>query len=148
MTRDEAAKQLDGNQYTKEGSKELFEAMKAAGLVAVFGASDDLIEFRGAVDDEGGAWGGATAYLTNAGLLANDCDNDNCPHFAQLKRRAATIDAKWGERGFSWTYETAIPHAKFIIKEDGENYCEGIVFALADVQTPSPARSPAQSLRK
>lgn len=137
MTRDEAAAKLNGNEYGSEGTKGLFADMKEAGLVAVFGASDDLMEFRGAINDEVGCYNGGTAYLTSAGLLANDCENDECPHFAKLKEKAATIEAEWGERGFSWTYATTIPTASFIIKEDDENYCEGIVFALADV-LPSP----------
>lgn len=133
MLPSEAAARLDGNEYCKEGSKELFQAMKAAGLVAVFGASDDLMEFRGAIYDEEGCCNGGTTYLTAAGKLQNDCENDDCPHFEKLKKTAATIEAVWDSGGFSWRYQTAIPHAKFIIKEDGENYCEGIVFALADV---------------
>lgn len=135
MTPSEAAAKLDGNQYRKEGSKELFAAMKAGGLVAVYGASDDLMEFEGAISDEVGCYNGGTAYLTSAGLLQNDCENDDCPHFKKLKERAATIEANWDDGGFSWRYETKIPHVKFIIKEDDENYCEGIVFALADVGT-------------
>lgn len=133
MTPSEAAAQLDGNEYGKEGSKELFAAMKTAGLVAVFGASDDLMEFRGAIDGELGCWNSGTAYLTKSGVLENECDNERCPHFEMLKKAAATIKAIWGPSGFSWMYDTAIPHVSFTIVEEGENYCKGIVFALADV---------------
>jgi hypothetical protein len=134
MTPAEAAAKLDGNEYGKEGSKELFASMKDALLVAVFGASDDLMEFRGAINDEVGSYNGTTAYLTGDGLLQNDCENESCPHFEKLKEKAATIQSVWDENEFSWQYDTEIPHEKFIIKEDGENYCEGIVFALADVE--------------
>ena len=134
MTPAEAAARLDGNEYRKEGSKELFKAMKDAGLVAVYGASDDLMEFEGAISDEVGAWNGGTAHLSRDGLIANECENDDCPHFKKaLESAPATIEAVWDVGGFSWQYDTAIPHAKFVIKEDGEDYCEGIVFALADV---------------
>lgn len=139
MTRDEAAAKLDGNEYGKEGSKELFATMKEAGLVAVFGASDDLMEFRGAINDEVGCYNGGTAYLTSTGLLANDCDSDDCPHFARAKEKAPTIDAVWASDGYSWTYKTAIPYTTFDIKEDGDNYCAGLVFSLADVATASPS---------
>lgn len=134
MTPAEAANELNNSQYRNEGSRELFARMKAAGLVAVFGASDDLMEFQGAIDDELGAYGGTTVYVTRNGLLQNDCDNDDCPHFAKLQKAATPIDAKWDDGGFSWRYDTAIPCARFIVKEDDENYCEGIVFSLADVQ--------------
>jgi hypothetical protein len=134
VTRDEAAAKLDGNQYREEGSRDLWKAMKAAGLVAVYGASDDLMEFSGAISDEFGCHGGGVAYVTRAGLLSNDCDSgDYCPHWDAVKKSATQIKAKWDIDGFSWRYETEIPHVKFVIKEDDENYCEGIVFALADV---------------
>ena len=136
MTRDEAAAALDGNQFCKEGTRELWKDMADAGLVAVFGASDDLMEFRGAIRDEVGAYDGGTAYLTCAGLIVNDCDDDKCPHFARAKLNAATISAIWDRDGISWQYETEIPHSTFKIKEDKEIYCEGIVFALADVVMP------------
>ena len=134
MTRDEAAAALNGNQYREEGSPALFGAMKIAGLVAVFGASDDLMEFQGAISDEIGAWNGGIAYLNREGLVGNECENDDCPyHKKALKNAPAAIKAIWDSNGFSWQYETSLPHSKFIIKEDDENYCEGIVFALADI---------------
>ncbi|WP_028136138.1 hypothetical protein [Bradyrhizobium japonicum] len=134
MTRDEAAAALDGNQYREEGSTELFRAMKAAGLVAVYGASDDLMEFEGAIRDEVGVYNGGIAYLNRKGLIANECESDNCPYHKQvLKDAPAAIEAVWDSNGFSWQYKTSLPHSKFIIKEDGENYCEGIVFSLADI---------------
>lgn len=132
MNAKEAAAQLDGSQYREEGSRELFAAMKAAGLVAVFGASDDLMEFRGAIDDEISAWEGVTAHLTAAGLLQNDCDNGGCPHFAKLQKQAKTIRAIWNEGPYAWQYETSIPCERFIVKEDDDLYCQGIVFALDD----------------
>jgi len=140
MTRDEAADQLNTSKYGDEGSPQLFRAMNDAGLVAVFGASDDLMEFRGAIDDEIGAYNGTTAYLTSKGLLENDCENNDCPHFKKLKKTAATIKAVWDNGGISWRYETEIPHSKFIVNEDGEAYCVGIVFALADVSVTSGDR--------
>jgi hypothetical protein len=133
MTPAEAAEILSGSEYGDECSREFEAVLKAQGLVAVFGASDDLMEFRGAIHDEIGCYNGGTAYLTSVGLLTNDCDDDRCPHFARAKKSAATIEAKWDEGGFSWVYETEIPHAKFLVKEGAEKYCEGIVFALSAV---------------
>jgi hypothetical protein len=123
---------LTGNEYRKEISKEVEAQAKAAGLVVVFGASDDLMEFRGAIHDEVGAYDGTTAYLTRAGLLVNDCENDYCPHFEKMRKAARTIDAVWDTEGYSWIFRTEIPHTTFEIVEDGEKYCRGIVFALDD----------------
>lgn len=135
LTASEAATRLDGGEYSNEGSHELFAEMKAAGLVAVFGASDDLMELRGAVHDEVGCYGGGIAYFTKDGLLTNDCDSDDrCPYFHKIREAAAPIESLWDDGGFSWRYKTSIPHHEFKIFEDGEPYCEGIVFALQDVE--------------
>jgi len=103
------------------------------GLVVVFGASDDLMEFRGAINDEIGCYEGGSAYLTKVGLLVNECEDEDCPYFERRKKAATTIEAKWDIDGYSWIYETVIPHEIFDVLEDGEKYCRGIVFALADV---------------
>lgn len=133
MQKEELAALLNGREYGKETTKaERLEA-EAHGLVVVYGASDDLMEFRGAIEDEVSCWNGGTAYLTRDGLLQNDCDNDDCPHFEKMKKAAATIEAVWDKDGYSWIYETAIHHATFEILEDGEKYCRGIVFYLVDV---------------
>lgn len=134
MNAQEMAAALNGREYRNETTKADELAAEENGLVIVFGASDDLMEFRGAVNDEIGAWEGAIAYFTTTGLLVNDCNDEDCPYFAKLQEGAATVDAKWDADGYSWVYETAIPHATFDILEDGEKYCRGIVFALKDVR--------------
>jgi hypothetical protein len=119
-------------QIESETNKSIEVEAKQTGLVIVFGASDDLMEFRGAVDDELGAYNGTTAYLTSAGLLNNDCEDEVCQHFLKLQEGAKTIEACWNAEGYSWIFKTDIPHATFEITEDGGKYCRGIVFALAD----------------
>lgn len=130
----QAAAALNRNQYREEGSQELWDEMRHAGFVAVFGASDDLMEFRGAIDDEVAAWNGGKAYVTSEGLYVAKCDNDDCPHERLARESASLIEAKWDDgSGYSWTYETVIPHETFDILEDDDLYCRGIVFALASV---------------
>lgn len=124
MTREIAAKELDGCQYRNEGSNELFKAMKAEGLVAVFGASDDLMEFRGAINDEFGAWDGTCVWVNKSG------------HVSDIMHEATgeAISALWcEEEGYSWTFKTKIPHSTFDVFEDDEKYCRGIVFSLEDI---------------
>lgn len=135
MNTKEAAEQLNGWEYSQEGSPELFAQMKADGLVAIFIASDDLMEFRGVINDEIGAYQGAEARLTPAGLLVNDCYDEDCPYFATLAATASVIEAKWDKHpDFSWVIETTIPHETFVVTEDGSGFCRGIVFALSDVK--------------
>ena len=134
MTPFELAAILTGREYSEEITGTECAFAKAHGLVVVFGASDDLMEFRGAIDDELDAYEGTTAYLDSNGLLQNDCGNDECPHFANIKAKAQTVEAIWDRDGYSWIFKTDIPHATFEIVEDDDKYCRGIVFALADLE--------------
>ncbi|GGJ39868.1 hypothetical protein CDQ92_13375 [Sphingopyxis bauzanensis] len=132
MTPTEAAALLNGREYTKEITRDEEAAFKAAGLVALFGASDDLAEFRGAWREEASCYGSATLYVNESGPLINDCDDDYCPYFKAVRANARTIYANWDEGGFSWLYVTEIPHETFVIMEDGDTYCRGIVFLAED----------------
>jgi hypothetical protein len=84
MDMHEAAAALNGNEYGEEGSRQLWADMKASGLVAVYGASDDLTEFNGAIYDECGASNQTEHRLTQKGLPYSDCiSGDECPYFAK-----------------------------------------------------------------
>lgn len=128
----QAAAELNGRQYRDECSKDLHLRMKAAGIVAVFGGSDDLVYFAGAANDERGARNNSEYYFSSDGLLQNDCA-DGCRYFERIEALATPVRAIWNDGGFSWRYETTIPHEKFVIMEDDDTYCEGIVFALDNV---------------
>lgn len=134
MTPQEFAALLDGRTYGSEITDDEANQAFDAGLVVVFGASDDLAELRGRIDDEANCYDGGTIYLSNDGLITNACSDDACPYFAAIKNKATTIEAVWDEEGYSWIYKTDIQHACFDILEEGEKYCRGIVFALADVK--------------
>lgn len=139
-TAQELAAKLHGIKYPvyKHLTKELIEKAKAAGLVIVYGASDDLMEFAGTINDEFGCYDGGTALVDANGLLPEresiEGDSDLADYFAR-KNAAKAIEALWCKEGdYSWTYKTDIPHATFEVSDDGEPYCRGIVFALADLQ--------------
>lgn len=139
-----AALNVANLQYPEEPSKDLIEAAKQHRLVIIFGGSDDLMEFRGAVYDEIGAWEGTIAYFDSDGLLQNDCDNEECPAFARRKQAAQTVRAIWSpesEPDLSWAYETALPHSTFEVHEDGHVYCRGIVISLDDVRAAASVTS-------
>jgi hypothetical protein len=161
MNAKELAEKLNGCQYREEVSKELAAQAKENNLVIVFGASDDLMEFRGAIDDEIGAYEGTTAYLTADGLLnASKCPSGSyCLYFDKEKAAAKKIKAIWcdypGDIDCEWSYETDIPHATFDVMSDdrdGSVYCRGIVFSLDDLKeapqglTQSQARIIADGL--
>ncbi len=101
-------------QYRKELSLMAAAVAEENGLVVVFGASDDLCEIRGAEDDEIDCFDGGEATIAGAKVKIN-----------------------WCKDGYSWTYDTDIPHECFDVYEDGEKYCRGIVFSISDVRLPA-----------
>lgn len=134
MTKEKWAELLTGREIGSEVTKEESEQAKSEGIVIVYGASDDLMEFEGALRDEADAPGNVS--LTPHGLLASECDQGGeCYYFLRIARESPKIEALWAATiaGPAWTYETVIPHATFDVYEDGEVYCRGIVFALADI---------------
>lgn len=139
MTAKELAAELSGREYGMEIDRSEEQEAKDAGLVVVYGYSDDNVKLRGAIDEEVGAWDGTTIYVAQTGLLENPtCGNAEkctCPYFAAAKKAAKEIEAVWHNFGGPcWTFETDIPHETFTIFEDGEPFCEGIVFSMEDVR--------------
>jgi hypothetical protein len=134
MTKEELAAKLNGNEYCQEITYELAEEAAKAGLVAVFGGSDDLIYFAGAIADERGASDGSETLILDGKIFEEpDCDCKwAAKAFGDASLRGRYIRARWAINGYSWCYETNIPHATFEILEGEETYCKGIVFALAD----------------
>lgn len=132
MLTKEIATIIDGMEYGEEPSEQLINDAKEDGIVIVFGASDDLMEFRGAITDELAIYGGGFAYLNKDGLLKNKCDNAECPYFIEKRLQAKSIAAVWDCGGYSWMYITEISHETFEILEEGEKYCRGLVFLLGD----------------
>jgi hypothetical protein len=129
----ELAQLLNGRQYGNEITRDEMQLARENSLVVVFGYSDDNMEFCGAIDDEVSCYDGGDAHVSATGLLLNKCDCEDCPYFQEQKRSAKKITAVWGRGGYSWIYETQIPHVTFDITEDGEKYCRGIVFSLSDI---------------
>lgn len=141
------ALQLNCRQYREEITPEEEALAKDNGLIVIFGASDDLVEIRGAIDEELG--GEASFLILKPGeeypvdeedetykkakeLTAVEIDKES-----QYKRNR--VEARWTperEDGLkpSWDYKTDIPHNTFNIHEDGELYCIGIVIDVKDLK--------------
>lgn len=131
MTIREYAEMLNGREYGYlQFTKEEIEIAKQNGFVIGYGASDDLMEFDGALYDEAGCFDGGTVYLSETGVVDDGS--------AETK----SIEAVWcdkertDENGniITWTYKTEIPHETFMIYDDGEPYCEAIVFRIDDIK--------------
>lgn len=99
----------------------------------ITGASDDLMEFDGAMDDEGGCFDGGKVFFSQKAVWNGEDDKSVFPN---------CIEAIWcgkealDENGnvIPWTYKTDIPHETFMVYEDGEPYCRGIVLSMDDLK--------------
>lgn len=134
------AARLNGREIGDEITSEEEKLAKTNGLVVIFGASDDLCELRGAIEDEVGCYDGGTVFIGRDGKILQEIDDDDrevlekyglykAAHDARMN--AIQVEAEWCEvEDYSWTYSTTTPHATFDILEDGEPYCRGIVIDL------------------
>jgi len=131
MTKEQFAELLNGREYGRDEIVTTDEAKlaKSNRLVVVFGESDDIMMFRGAIDGECDAYEGGTAYLSTDGLFENKCSNTHCPYAKKEEEKLKSVTAFFGIDP-AWRYETDISHAMFDIFEDGEVYCRGIVFDI------------------
>jgi len=133
----EFANMLNSREIDHEITHEEMRQARALGFVVVYGASDDLAEFCGAIYDEVGCNDGGNIYLNKDGLFQG-CEHDRdceCKYLKTARDNCKIIEAVWGgEDGYSWTYKTDIPHATFEIMEDGEKYCRGIVFEIKELE--------------
>lgn len=136
----EFAAKLNGCQYGEEDKDGAFELAKEHGFVIVFGASDDLMEFRGAIRDESGGYEGWVALIDKDGVLPDfeglEADEAEAEKYFNRKRSSKTIEALWcSDYEYAWKYETDIPHEKFNVLGDGDYYCEGIVFHVSELES-------------
>lgn len=134
MTIKDFAQQLNGKEYDScMFLKSELQTAKENGWVIVTGASDDLMEFEGAMYDEGGCFDGGKVFFSKEAVWNGEDDKSAFPN---------CIEAIWcgkeilDENGnvILWTYETDIPHETFMVYEDGRPYCKGIVFSVADLK--------------
>lgn len=139
LTKEQLAARLDGREMGDEITGEEMQAAKAAGLVVVFGHSDDCVEFRGAIRDEGYPNEESDVWLDRKGLKKIDEDDQEVLErhgvLNAFMRGAVAVSANHGTNpsGFDWEITTKIPHATFDIMEDGEKFCRGIVFSINDL---------------
>lgn len=132
---------LDGREYTEEITKKEELIAKNNNFVVCFGASDDLLELRGAIHDEVGAYDSVLVYVINGKVIAEDEFKEK--HLEAFKEfniptPSTTVEALWCESdnfpkdfNASWLITVkGVESESFDIMEDGQIYCRGVVFAL------------------
>lgn len=114
MTKEELATILNGKQYGTIPTRKEVSLAKENNLIIVYGASDDLCEFAGAIDDEFDCYNGG------------EIECENLP---------STIEAIWDEKDGEplWSYKTDMPHAAFNLYDGNELYCVGMVIDLSEI---------------
>ena len=140
ITKEQLAETLNGNEIGNEITKEQEQQAKEAGLVVVFGYSDDNMEMRGAFYEEFGCYNGGEIKFTKDGKEIDEDDMEVLEKYNAVPK-LNTIEAVWdegydtgeGDERCSFQYKTEIPHSTFRIMEGGDLYCVGIVFNIADL---------------
>jgi hypothetical protein len=156
MIKEELAEMLNGIEYGTDIPQETQKLAKEHGLAIVYGHSDDLMEFEGAIEDEISCYGGGLALIVvpkrEYSLYDEDEEKTTIEVYdnygvVELEEESASrenvIEAKWcepleiisgNEPVVSWQYKTDISHTTFNIIENDEIYCRGIIFALSDLK--------------
>lgn len=132
MTLKEYATKLNNREYKNpQFTDEELQIAKDHNFVIVTGFSDDLVELNGAIKDEADCWEGATIRIKaeKNGKILNS--STKTPNIVRIKINWYKDKDSQGNT-ISWTYETSVPHESFMIYENGEPYCRGIVFALPE----------------
>ncbi len=140
MTKEELAAKLNGREYREEFSAVEEREACESGLLIVYGASDDLLEFAGVIRDEVGAWNGAEVKISPDKKIWDEDfieEHENDVFFLEWQKnnKLITVGAKWCPPGFegSFLITTDAPAASFDIMEDGGLYCRGIVIDMNEV---------------
>ena len=135
-TKEQWAELLNGREYRSEITKQEEAEAKAEGIVIVYGASDDLVEFAGAINDEMSE--GHELAFNKEGKFMPQID-DETQNFLEENDLMSVLAARHtnrltGNYDGVWRFTTEIPHATFNVMEDGEIATVGIVFNLSDLK--------------
>lgn len=139
--------QLDSIEYPVKIDESVIQQAKDNNIVIVFGASDDLIEFRGAICDENSVSGIDVTLIDNEGTLPIDengaiKDFDDLVNIHDLRKLVSRFDKSIAVTSYwqpddgsnaSWSYSVpeGVEWEPFNVMEDDELYCVGIVFKLS-----------------
>lgn len=128
MTVKEVAGKISGREYGRELLPEEEKELAKAGIVVVYGYSDDSVEFGGAVNCEIGCWEKIDIPIFDGKPFEPPCIDEVCPLLGKLLLCAKYIHAEFCDEG--WRFSADFPHEKVFFYEDGEIFGEGLVYSL------------------
>lgn len=138
----ELATDLHWREYRSEITHEESEYCKWKNWLVIFWASDDLLEFRWAINDEVWAWNWTKVYLWKEKIIDiwylddqfQEADIDDDIHkliMDTIKKEWIKIEAIADDPNYQFFIKTDFQNsAEFEILEDGEKYCRGLVLDL------------------
>lgn len=137
------AGQLTGREYPFTMTNDEKKRAQDDDIVIVYGLSDDLLEFEGAIYDECGAWNGTTVRLCPEGIYDTNSMfwkkiESGLSYSSEQIMKMPVIEAVWCPQvdnvcWASWEIRTNMKHMKFDIMEDGKLYCRGIIFHINEI---------------
>lgn len=142
MTREHVLNTLNQLEYGDGIPKDVSEFCRENNLLIVYGVSDDLTELSGVINEEFGL--GDIIIRKEGETLLLPTDLDDFYGFDGVYKTFKTIGAIgvdekgdltgyitpfYGRDGF--TFETDLPHETFVIKEDGEVQCIGLLVTIS-----------------
>lgn len=137
ITKEALAARLNGRKYGDELYDSDKQDAKESGLLIVYGAYDDLVEFDGLFTDEVGACNGVELKIDKKGVLRSwedlSGDEEDAEDYFARKGSAKDLEAVWGSDEACWTFKTELPHEKFTINDEGSVFCIGVVIDGKDL---------------
>jgi len=106
--------------YGREFTQEEINEMKTDKIVAFMGASDDLVEVNGAIDDE-------LDCYTNA--IFGYCSGK----FSRNKNTKFKLIVTHGKNNCCFWLDANVIYSTFVVMDDDEPYCRGIFVSLYDI---------------
>lgn len=128
----EFAKLINGKERGyPQFTKGEIQTARENGFVIACGIPDSLIVFDGAVKGDGICFGGGEVFF-NHDEVYQGYNKEKYPYWINVVWCGGETDEIGQE--ITWTYETEIPHETFMIYENGEPLCRGIVFSVEDLK--------------
>lgn len=133
-------KKLNGFEYPAYEIEGFQNEMEKDGVIAIYGMSDDLLEFSGVINDEFGAWNGFSGRLTKDLNVFDEKYKSEGEAPQDRIEELPFVRAVWspedsqGNIFASWKIETDLPHGEFEIFEDGELFCVGVIVDTEDIK--------------
>jgi len=130
---------LDLREYGLEMTRA--EASQAAkdGLIVAFGGSDDLLKFRGVIEDEIGTYNGIRVHLARFGECLEPINGVETPTWIESEWRPEDCTPD-----LSCIIHTNLPCATFLILDHGKPFCRGVVIDQRSIGAMVPTISSAE----